>query len=387
MRKITLIAILLACLNFTDSFGQENVTTILKENFDRFTEGSENSPYPLGDDYITSTDRFSSLLPEWRGYKLKEAGKTINICDYGYIETPKLDMTANEGVIKVSFRIRSLASYGAYFTVSDGKEPLAEELLRDDKWHTVSYVFNNRKKTSCINISPMLSLYGVLVDDLEITTSPDYLASPEAAQPTVATATSFTAQWEEVMHAEGYILNVYSLDSNGQKTYAIQDLKVNGTSYEVTNLQKGPRYHYNVRAYKGTFISEPSYDITVYPVISQLDAPVAKEATEVSASGFAAHWEPVEFAESYIVSVGKTQTVGTDGPATCLKEDFSGITQGSLEEVVYVENHELDLYTQTKGWTSADIAFASGHVGLIPFMGSSWIKSPELREFGIRKSL
>ena len=79
-------------------------------------------------------------------------------------------------------------------------------------------------------------------------------------------------------------------------------------------------------------------------------APVANEATEVSATGFTASWSPVENAASYTLKVGRRDP--SAGGDILLSESFNNISTSSTTNVGGIGSMKeiADQYFETPGW-------------------------------------
>ena len=110
--------------------------------------------------------------------------------------------------------------------------------------------------------------------------------------------------------------------------------------------------------------------------VAALQKPVAKPATNISASGFTANWEPVDGAEGYAVGVFRRIEIPADGEYTLIDEDFSGITEGSLLEPLGGDEDYVNLddygYGDNPGWSA--YAFPN----FVPSMVAGKLYSPYL---------
>lgn len=103
-----------------------------------------------------------------------------------------------------------------------------------------------------------------------------------------------------------------------------------------------------------------------------LDAPVVKEATDVTETGFTANWEPVSGADAYCCFVYDKAVAPHDGEYVVLSENFNLIDQGSSVEPVFPDEFYIDLsvdydYVMSPNWTVLEPIFAGGMVGGVIF--------------------
>ncbi len=104
-------------------------------------------------------------------------------------------------------------------------------------------------------------------------------------------------------------------------------------------------------------LSLKSTDVTVTRSLSGtagLAAPVATDATNAAKAKFTAHWEAVDGAVQYELSV---YTKDISGETTLLSEDFSGFTAGSPNDNADETDISatLDTYTFVPGWTGSKV--------------------------------
>jgi len=132
-----------------------------------------------------------------------------------------------------------------------------------------------------------------------------------ANQATVVKAGGFTASWNEVPRATGYLLGVYrKVTENGttRNEYVDGFLKreVGSTAtFEVTGLTPSTTYYYVVSATNGRFYSPESNEIEVLTLDPTLDYKKVQlmPATEVTETGFRANWQKLDDADSYEVTL------------------------------------------------------------------------------------
>ena len=144
-------------------------------------------------------------------------------------------------------------------------------------------------------------------------------------------AGGFTANWNAVNMATGYLLSVYTKTNDGKIKYVdgyyMKELD-GGNQHVVTGLVPKTTYYYEVRATDGKFYSKESNVIEVTTLDATIDfmSVVATKASNITENSFVANWQPLSLAEYYTVNVYTAQ-LGTPFVETT---DFTDniITQG-----------------------------------------------------------
>ena len=134
-------------------------------------------------------------------------------------------------------------------------------------------------------------------------------APPAASAATNITTTSVTAHWSSVSGATSYLLDVSTSSTFSSFVTGYQNLNV-GTviSRSVSGLTAGKTYFYRVRARDsgGTSVNSNVISVATVPA-----APAASAATNITSSGFTAHWSSVTGATSYRLDVSTSSTFST----------------------------------------------------------------------------
>jgi phosphodiesterase/alkaline phosphatase D-like protein len=127
-----------------------------------------------------------------------------------------------------------------------------------------------------------------------------------ASAATNVTNSGFTAHWSSVTGATSYLLDVSTSSTFSSFVTGYQNLSVgNVISRSVSGLSAGRTYYYRVRAHTsgGTSVNSNVISVTTVPA-----TPTASAATNVTTSGFTAHWSSVTGATSYRLDVSKSST-------------------------------------------------------------------------------
>lgn len=360
----------------------DNVTVIIDENFNTFTEGSEDAPA------TTDIGGYSGKLKKhgWGGSssKVYEAGGKLKVGGSGTLETPKLNGAVSTQVIKITARVRAAADYGEAITFSVGYSFNKQVVLTDNQWHDVTIYAGSASSYSTIKIKPLFE--GFFIDEIKAVTSPTIVAVPEPQLPSQADGVSFTAKWTHDRTNTDYLLDVYSKADNGSKEYVLKDevvkpltQYVSDVTKKVEGLDASKTYYYTVRGRnKNDIVSDYSNEIQVIRVLKSIDAPKAIAATGVTATSFRANWEAVAEAKRYAVNLSKTTTLQAETTVKVLDENFDKVNKGSLESVEFGSISEFDTYTKAPGWHAVLFALASGHMVLSPYSTAASLTTPKL---------
>ena len=360
----------------------DNVTVIIDENFNTFTEGSEDAPS------TTDIGGYSGKLKKhgWGGSssKVYEAGGKLKVGGSGTLETPKLNGAVSTQVIKITAHLRAAADYGEAITFSVGYSFNKQVVLTDNQWHDVTIYAGSASSYSTIKIKPLFE--GFFIDEIKAVTSPTIVAVPEPQLPSQADGVSFTAKWTHDRTNTDYLLDVYSKADNGSKEYVLKDevvkpltQYVSDVTKKVEGLDASKTYYYTVRGRnKNDIVSDYSNEIQVIRVLKSIDAPKAIAATGVTATSFRANWEAVAEAKRYAVNLSKTTTLQAETTVKVLDENFDKVNKGSLESVEFGSISEFDTYTKAPGWHAVLFALASGHMVLSPYSTAASLTTPKL---------
>lgn len=144
-------------------------------------------------------------------------------------------------------------------------------------------------------------------------------------------------------------------------------VEANELEYEVTDLDEEKEYYYYVQSVDGDLISAPSNDMWVDGILGL--KPTALPATNIKDNSFTANWERNSNADSYVFQLYKTsKSTKAQERITLLKEDFSGINEGTPQTPAEPKMYTplLDLSRQgfaKTNWTAEYPMWAKGMIG------------------------
>lgn len=192
-KKLLMMAMLLSAFAFAvPASGQDdNVTVVIDENFDSFTEGSEDAPA------TTDIGGYSGKLYKlgWSSSssKVYEAGGKLKVAGSGALETGNLKKAVSTQVLKITARVRAAADYGEAITFAVGYSIKKQVVFNDNKWHDVTLYVGSVSSSSRLKITPLFE--GFFIDEIKAVTSPTIVAVPVPELPSQADGVSFTAKW------------------------------------------------------------------------------------------------------------------------------------------------------------------------------------------------
>lgn len=210
-----------------------NLQVLLKEDFSKFTAGSEATP-DATDVADATTGYIADELtntPGWNGSGVFQAGGCAYIGivdegtdneDTGFLNTSTFDGSGNGGYIVVTFRAR-VAEEGATDAVEfvsideddiNESDPMSgvvdyKQVAITDQWAE----YEVELKSGAANASIQLYAYQspIYIDDIKVVQTVKIdVPAPEALAATNVTPTSFTANWSAVEGATSYMLTVFS---------------------------------------------------------------------------------------------------------------------------------------------------------------------------------
>lgn len=317
---------------------------LVSEDFAKFTAGSEDDPdgTELSDWNDGTIDAKYTQQPGWRGGFVYQAGG----CAYldvdteegtGWLITPTLNLSNYGGSFTIKFRARVASSKSSttdeiyvqncFLGEYSNTVTSSQTIEGTTKWKEYTLTFTDGNSKDDIQITA--KSYPIFIDDITITQidngKPD---APLAQAATNVSDTQFTANWQAVEGAEGYLLSVYTL-KNATEQYLFKDKEVSGTSYDVTGIEANIDYYYTVCSKRNGETSNTSNTITV---IRKLKTPVTLPATNVASYGFTANWQSVPQATAYAVYTILTHTAQADNePFNLFKSDFSAVKVGTID--------------------------------------------------------
>ena len=351
---------------------QVNAETVITENFNLFTAGSDTAP---DSNYMEGDISSYTQTPGWYASYVQQAGGCAYFPVSSSLYTPVIDVSGNGGSYVITFKAKSDSQPGMillsdqYFSSYDFRELTSE-------WQEYSITLTNGSPATQVAFSAMYSDF--YLDDVVI--SDGGVDVPVAIESSNFTRDSFTANWIAVNGATSYLLDVYTYVYNTQTTvfepqYLFKDKEVTGTSHVVTEGEYDIPYYYEVAAKNGNSISKKSNRVTVTPLPEEVEVPVAYSANNISNGSFTASWSESSIATKYYLHVIKQHTAPSDEVYTFADYDFSEFTDGTLD----APHKEME-YLYKGDWASSVAIMANGCIGVnnedMSLFGQSVIASP-----------
>ena len=349
---------------------------VLSEDFSRFTSGSEDAP-----DMNTVITNSSNVIPDytntsgWYGTDIYQAGGCcfLSTGNRSFIMTPFIDLSADNGNYNVEFSCRAQSGQAIVNIYSQTMYGYPERRFAscNETWQTITIPFyGSGGRESTIQIGADVPIF---IDNIRITQKDNpEISRPAVMDATNVTDTEFTANWIAVNKATSYLLDVFYFSDN-QPQYVLQDYNILDTKLTVKGLQPGRIYYYSVQATDGVHTSAESNIVAAINPVTDMEPPVATEATEVSKDGFRANWTSVENATQYELRVRSEYTIPQSGTFVLADEHFDDINVGTIENPIYIHNdYRFDQYTEYPDWIGLYCFLADGMIGL-----SSYYQTPE----------
>lgn len=264
-------------------------------------------------------------------------------------------------------------------------------LYENDGWCEVKIELDNYSAYNDASLV-FFSNDGILIDDIKVTSSIDnFIASPIIDGITDVTETSFTVNFQSVKRAFNYYMYLYEVkgyDENGepilQLTFppeVIESLEAYGmtleeyiedmggeespyvyygqvdrrdpTTFTYTGLNPAKDYYYAICSHNVYTFSERK----LHPA-NVIAVPEVTAATDITANGFTANWNPIVKAENYDVTLyGVNQVQEDTDDFIIFEEDFENVS--AYTSATDINNPDtvdpesgitLDDLTSTPGW-------------------------------------
>lgn len=362
------------------------VVDFVNEDFSKMTTGSVGNPdtgtdinYENEDNaWINMSGDYTQMFG-WGSHSAFPAGGTLYIEQQGNVNTPLLDLSGNDQMVIIQFdaftgsasETSSYTQIGAAETNNMGPtwEYLGTEWMPTitSEKTTFTYLFYGAGATTLINISPQdASIY---VDNIHVYQIRQNVGTPASARHRYYMGEDFNLVWSKVSNADSYVINLYTLDEEGEPQFLLQDFDTNSsdTTYNVTGATSGATYYYTIQGRSGTRTSIESQTWELYDVA----APVLNPVNEIADGHFTATWAPVPSAERYNYTALYARTATEDGEMTLTDFHFPGMkyNEGTLiddeqaEPSYTVDNADYHSFSEAvlqdlpqAGWTARNYA-------------------------------
>lgn len=379
---LTLFAVIMTA-NLT-ARAADDVQVLLDADFTVLKDGSEAEPELIDksalEKLVPSVYKFSSSMKN-----LYQAGGSLLIKDGGYLEFSSLSSLPSypKGIVRITAEVKMGDFYGGGLSFSNTTYSTAKtttKLIYDDEWTTVSFYWNELGRTDRLGIQPLMSASGVFVKAVKVEYSTNFIIPTTAYLPNDANGESFTAIWAKVTGASGYELDVYSYDGENP-VYVMQNESVSSVynNKKVTGLDPTKTYYYVVRVKGSTGnVSDNSNEIEVVRCITEIGAPKALSASNVTESSFTANWEMVPDAVAYNINVYEITKIDQATESIVFGEDFSGVNIGTVSLIEF-GGPDLNTFTKVQGWeTDLSKCYAAGYYVMYNQPDGGFLITPEI---------
>ncbi len=344
------------------------VNVLLSEDFSKFTAGSEEAPDGTDVMLLENVDDYFNA-PGWDGVEVYQAGGKAYLGlgvdskgepNPGYLMTPNVDLTQNQGVFRAKFRIKNANENAMnqgmqYFVLNNDPDNrgmmLASTLpMNGEEYSDVEVVGGKGVAQTAIMFFAWSGK--MFVDEMSLEELIFPLNVPQNINMQLASANSIRCSWDAVEGATSYLVQWVQGDRE------IATATTEGTELVLSgDFEAGSMMGIYVTALNGDDTSYPGlYFAELLP--EEVGAPLALEATNVTENGFTANWEAAPFAASYTLYLNRVHEVTEDGEVmTYMDEDFSEIpiesSDDSRSTVMTTTGQPitLDDYIAYPGWS------------------------------------
>jgi len=237
--------------NWTD--GNTTADILVEEDFSAFTAGTENKPdsniianyYGNPGMYI---DKSLTAQSTWSGNNVYMAGGKVALVSPNEYTGSDLNTPLGDysGDITITFRVKALVNSDLFvnilkggYAASDGASTKGGDnfesyrIYASQGWKEVTLKFTNLSADNDGFVQ--FHNYGtIIIDNVKVTTTPDFIAPPKLLSPTNFTKTTFTANWEPVRISYNYYIDlykkVYTSDQNASYNETFESMGKDGSN-------------------------------------------------------------------------------------------------------------------------------------------------------------
>lgn len=341
---------------------------LIDTEFEGIQDGSAEEPileyiYSYMDEYIDYKG-WIAYFPMWAGEALGISNQYLDRYGNGYLQSPTLDLSANEGVVNVQMKYMAknvdMFQVSLYTQLESGKMSLRSTRMvypqKNGQWEELNTTINGGTSRSVVVIVLPETTYGsIIMDNLKM--------------------------WQELPEGTRYTVPM-------QRTLS----DTNSAVISTVGCKADDRFSYNVQAYRQlngtTFYSAESNTIVVGDASDEVPSNIGKasvKSTSVDGGRFTAVWDAVPGANAYEVAVYREHYSDGKESTTVLFEDFNAIKVGTTDldrpKAMNESGYDrLDQYTNIPGWEVFQGFYVDGAVGILGYwnmMGvGCYMKSP-----------
>ena len=303
-------------------YGKE--VDIVTEDFSKMTTGSKDDPdwntalndYEKTDNaWINMIDDYTNT-PNWGSHNSYPAGGCLYMYadsegSNGQFNTPMLDLSNNTGICFLQFDAcipesneeeeQVLVEAAETYNMSPSWKVLGSQALPKltTDWKTYTIMFYGAGEYTLFNIVNYTA--PIFIDNVRVFQVEQDAPTPAPNKHTNYSRVSddvakFDLSWSAVDGADGYLLDVYEKDVNGNPTTYIQkDAEVKENHVTVDNAATGTIYYYTVRTKKNGKVSIPSEEVEIKGICE----PVVTVSSDINDDKYSAQWKNVNGAERY----------------------------------------------------------------------------------------
>lgn len=354
-----------------------NAALAIDEDFSLFAKGSEAEP----DNEQLAMSEWPYTIPNeythmegWYGQAIYQAGGCVAIRKYynpeygeilGYISTPAMELY---GDLTLTFRARNLrpmseqnSIYLAFCDAKSGPEDSHRLNITDDwKTYTVKTSKVEFGEEKVIQFNPQKG--EILVDDIRVERVCTKLMPPTAQPAENHSEDSFTAKWDPVKNADGYLFNLYYKQEpedsgKGVCTADFNDLHINKDGYTINAQDPNYPEGWKICVNQGGSCDVSTLDYCSAPVSLVLDdesdyiespqtpAPITGIKFWVKASSMEQEDYPSMFSIDMFVD-GKWKTI-TNCPNYFLEQGGGYMEYDAIS--IYENSQKVRIYYSQKG--------------------------------------
>ncbi len=337
---------------------------LVDENFSKWTAGTQSEPSTE----MVTDEQVAELMDytgDWTAFRMYEAGGAgymgydeIGADGPGYLKSPNFDFKEGSNYWRLICHVKNVNANNQeqglqLFVFNEATSSIitaSAKPMQYEEWCECEWIGSS---SSDLTSFMAFGWQGkVLIDEFKLEKLIFPLSTPVVLDAELLPDGSVKVSWEKVTGATSYTVEV----QEGFETILTEEYGDVDSCILNFEIDSEASYTFYVTAHNGEEISYPGYKATSL-IPQYVGATVAKDATDITETGFTANWEAADFASAYLVMPTLTHTAAENGEEFYyLNELFANVPESAdmyapIQIAPMLGFEGTDIYMSRAGWS------------------------------------